>query len=91
MRVFISIISAITILVIAVAACQAIGIDRDESGNIKVTMTSFFDDEPEKEGDDREARYKAAEELDDKDYRVDIIGRKVPVKTKRAGTAIETR
>lgn len=85
------IIVAIMVSTIAVSACQAIGLDRDESGNLKVSISSFFDERPEREGDDREARYKAAEELDDREYQVDIIGRKVPVRTKKAGMAIETR
>lgn len=90
-RLALLVISSITVLLLIPSAGRAGVFDCDDSGGLKMSISSFFDERPAKDEDDRESRYKAAENIDDKDYTVDTLGRKVPVRTKRGGSAIETR
>lgn len=69
----------------------AFDFDRDDSSGMKVSLTSlpFFNED--KDGPDRSGACNKDYDPDDQEYEVDTIGRKVPVRTRKAGTAITTR
>lgn len=77
-------------VVVLAGIAGAADFGQDDSGKFKFTMTSmpFFNDS--KEGD-RECSSSSSSDYDDAEYTVDSIGRKVPVRTHRAGSAISTR
>lgn len=69
---------------------QAADFGLDDSGKVKFTMRSLpFFDEP-KEGDE-ERSGGSITDPDDEEYTTDSIGRKVPVRTHRSGSAITSR
>jgi hypothetical protein len=71
-------------------SADAIDFGRDDSGNVKFTVTSlpFLNDDKEQE-DSCESN--TASDYDDAEYTTDSIGRRVPVRTHRSGSAITTR
>jgi len=88
-------IRVISFLVVAAVALSgaafADDFGRDDSGRFKFTMTSIPFLDNAKEGDGEYASSSAASQYDDAEYTVDSIGRKVPARTHRSGSAISTR
>ena len=78
------------IMISSIRSGYAIDFGQDDSGKVKISMSSFFNDD-DKGDSERSATRDVNYDPEDADYKVDIIGRKVPVKTRKAGTAIETR
>ena len=84
----IAILLLVTIAVVCGGStCRAAGLGHDESGNIKMTFSSlpFFGDSDDE--DERDSRYDDYDP-DEEEYTTDSLGRKVPVKTRKGGTAI---
>lgn len=81
------------LMLVQISACpsaSAIDFGRDDSGNVKFTMKGlpFLEDDGGKEETEcRREEY----DPDDEEYTTDSIGRKVPVRTHKAGSAISTR
>lgn len=71
-------------------ACAA-DFGQDDSGTFKFTMTSIPFLDNAKEGSEECSSSGSASDYDDAEYTVDSIGRKVPVRTHRSGSAISTR
>ena len=74
-------------IVCGTSLCFAVAFDHDDSGNIKMTLSSFpfFGD-----GDDDAERSSCCDDYDpdDEEYTTDSLGRKVPVRTRKSGSAI---
>lgn len=84
--------AALFAVLVCATFCGAASADdfgRDDSGSFKFTMTSlpFFGDDREEDGTSA-ARQSSA--YDDAEYTTDSIGRRVPVRTHRSGSAISS-
>ena len=76
-----------SVLLCGVPSCFAAAFDDEDSGSFKVSLSSLpFFAEP---GDDaaRDNR-RDDHDPDDEEYTTDSLGRKVPARTRKAGTAI---
>ncbi|MBP7056434.1 MAG: hypothetical protein KBB52_06255 [Candidatus Omnitrophica bacterium] len=85
------VLALFSVIIIVPAKADSFDLRRDDSGGMKVSLTSlpFLSDEEE----DRESSKECSSSYDpeDAEYEVDTIGRKVPVRTRKSGSAIGTR
>lgn len=67
----------------------ALDIDHDADGNVKLTMKGLpiFDGDGTRESADEGRAWRDDEDADDNEYTIDSLGRRVPVRTRKAPSA----